>query len=252
LELTDSLALDDFLLALRRFACRRGLPTAFYSDNAKTFIAASDRLLAYFGTHCPKFRRINPLSPWWGGWWERLVRSVKSRLKKTVGKGCLSRKALETTLLEVEATVNSRPLTFVGDTLDTLSPMTPSHFLIGRPAGFQPVVDLEIESVVTTIELQAHEAHRVQRLNDFWKVWSREYLCNLPPIVNKFKSKGDLKKGSLVLIKEDNTPRLCWPVGVVEKLYPGRDGLCRSVEIRTKRGVVTRSIQRLYDLEVLY
>jgi hypothetical protein len=42
---------------------------------------------------------------------------VKSGLKKIVGKSCLSRKALETTLIEVEATVNSRPLTFVGDTL---------------------------------------------------------------------------------------------------------------------------------------
>ena len=38
IELTDSLSLNDFLLALRRFVARRGLPSVFYSDNAKTFV----------------------------------------------------------------------------------------------------------------------------------------------------------------------------------------------------------------------
>jgi hypothetical protein len=41
--------------------------------------------------------------------------NVKSGLKKTIGKNSLSRKALEITLVEVESTVNSRPITFVSD-----------------------------------------------------------------------------------------------------------------------------------------
>ena len=128
LELTDSLSLPDFMLALRRFVARRGLPSAIFSDNAKTFIAASDRLRAALGPNCPKFIRINPISPWWGGWWERLVGSVKVGLKKSVGKASLSRKELETTLIEAEACINSRPLTTVGDSTDSLTPLTPSHF----------------------------------------------------------------------------------------------------------------------------
>ena len=42
------------------------------------------------------------------------------------------RSELETRLHEVEATVNSRPLTFVGDWLDVEKPLTPSYFLIGK------------------------------------------------------------------------------------------------------------------------
>jgi hypothetical protein len=38
LELTDSLSLADFMLAIHRFVARRGLPSAIFSDNAKTFI----------------------------------------------------------------------------------------------------------------------------------------------------------------------------------------------------------------------
>ena len=50
LELTDSLCLSDCLLAVRRFSARRGLPTVFYSDNATTFTAMSNKLKQYF---CP-------------------------------------------------------------------------------------------------------------------------------------------------------------------------------------------------------
>ena len=89
-----------------------------------------------------------------------------------------------------------------------------------------------------------------RKLDRFWKVWSDDYLRNLPPSVPKFQKKGQLREGSVVLIHEDNLPRLRWPVGIVVKLYPGRDGLVRAVDVRTKKGVYTRSVQRLHDLEL--
>ena len=33
------------------------------------------------------------------------------------------------------------------------------------------------------------------------------------------------KKGSVALIKEDNVPRLSWPLGVITELFPGKDGV---------------------------
>ena len=107
LELTDSLSLPDFLLAFRRFSARRGLPTVVYSDNAKTFQAAESTLLKYFGHLSSEWKFIAPRSPWWGGWWERLIRSIKSALKKTLGVRCLQKSELETTLHEIEACINS-------------------------------------------------------------------------------------------------------------------------------------------------
>ena len=40
------------------------------------------------------------------------------------------------------------------------------------------------------------------------------------------------------------------PHKLIVKVYPGRDGIIRSADIRTKRGILTRPIQKLHDLEL--
>ena len=47
-------------------------------------------------------------APWWGGYWERLVQSVKRCLKKTIGKSKLIFDELATVLVEIESTLNNR------------------------------------------------------------------------------------------------------------------------------------------------
>ena len=95
LELVDSLNAFDALLAMRRFMSRRGLPAIIYSDNAKTFKSLKGKMLSLFGHTCPKWKFIAPRSPWWGGFWERMVKSVKSATRKTVGSSFLTRSELE-------------------------------------------------------------------------------------------------------------------------------------------------------------
>ena len=108
IELVDSLSLEDFLLAFKRFSARRGQPSFIYSDNAKTFRAAHN-LLQREAEHTGIVWKFSvPLAPWWGGWWERLIRSVKSALRKTLGKRLVTRIQLETILEEIEACVNSK------------------------------------------------------------------------------------------------------------------------------------------------
>ena len=51
---------------------------------------------------------------------------------KTLGKQCLTKPELETCLCEVVASINSRPLTFVGANIETSVPLTPNHFLCGQ------------------------------------------------------------------------------------------------------------------------
>ena len=249
LELTGSLTLDEFMLAFRRFSARRGVPSTVYSDNACTFKGADLLLQRYFGRLAPVWKFITPQSPWHGGWWERLVRSVKLALRKSLAQRCLSRVELETVLIEIEACVNSRPITFVGDTVDSPAPLTPNHFLTGHSIGFQ-AREAEDPSAVTAKALGGRARIREQRLNRFWSVWSDEYLRNLPPAVSKFRSRGKLCEGSVVLIQNENLPRLKWELAVVTRLFPGRDGVVRSAEVRTAGGKKTRPVQRLHDLEV--
>ena len=168
LEITNSLALNDCVLAVRRFVARRGLPSTIYSDNAKTFKAFSKQLGGIFGHLAPSWKFIAPLAPWWGGWWERLIKSVKGSLKKSVGTKCLTRCELETVIHEVEACLNSRPLTFASGEIEHENPLTPAHFLIGRP----PLVQIPTEETnvaITGQDLREREIIRRTVLDLFWK-----------------------------------------------------------------------------------
>ncbi|KRX69163.1 hypothetical protein T06_4283 [Trichinella sp. T6] len=53
--------------------------------------------------------------PWCGGYWERLVKSVKTALRKVLAKALVSREELVIILCEIEAPINVRPLTTISD-----------------------------------------------------------------------------------------------------------------------------------------
>ena len=249
LELVDALSTYDTVLAFRRLVARRGLPKVIYSDNAKGFVAAPDKILGQFGPLTPEWRFIAPNSPWWGGWWERLVRSMKSALRKTVGGNCLARAELETTLHEIEACINSRPLTFVSDDPDQEKPLTPSHFLLGHDGHYLSERS-EPAPIETADDARQRFDLRQSVVDKFWIVWSSEYLRNLPPW--RGVSQGHtLREGSMVLVEADHRPRLQWPLGIITQVFPGKDGLIRTVEVKTSSGKLVRSVQRVHDLEIM-
>ena len=250
LELTESMDVDEFLLAFQRFAARRGVPSIVYCDNFRTFKCAERLLQKQYGQLAPTFKYSAPLAPWWGGQFERMVRTVKSALRKSLGQRCLTKGELRTILTEIEACVNSRPLTTVSDAPEDPLPLTPAHFLTGHSVGFQ-VRAAEEPTAPTAESLRARAKVRDRRLTRFWSVWSQDYLRSLPLAVRRFKTRGKLVEGSVVLLRDENRPRLRWEMGVVTRLFPGRDGVPRSAEVRVGRGVKTRAVQRLHDLEVL-
>ena len=66
-----------------------------------------------------------------GGFYERMVKGVKTCLKKVLGKSQLSFDELSTTLTEIEAVLNSRPLTYSYSD-EIREPITLAHLIIGR------------------------------------------------------------------------------------------------------------------------
>ena len=244
-ELVDSLSCYTTALALRRFSARRGLPRIIYSDNHKGFQKCSEVLTSFFGPMAPEWRYTAPLSPWRGGWWERLVRSCKSALRKTLGSKSVSIEELETILHEAEACVNSRHHTFVSDEVENAQPLTPSHFLLGHNRGFYNSTQVDPQC-----DLSA--SYKCQRCSParFWKVWSADYIRSLPACKGSAKA-GIFTPGSLVLLEEAGLPKLEWPLGVVEEVLPSRDGLVRTVQVRTKKGKFIRSVPRIRLLELI-
>ena len=82
---------ETFIRSFKRFICRRRIPRLVVSDNAKTFKTAARVLSSVF--ELPEVQRylLNlkvkwrfdlERAPWWGGFNERLIRSVERCLKK--------------------------------------------------------------------------------------------------------------------------------------------------------------------------
>ena len=65
-----------------------------------------------------------------GGIFERMIKSAKRCLKKSVERASVTYDELSTLVTEIEAVLNSRPLTYVS-TVDLEEPLTPSHLLLG-------------------------------------------------------------------------------------------------------------------------
>jgi hypothetical protein len=126
--------------------------------------------------------------------------------------------------------------------------LTPSHFLLGK-GSISNVQVTEDYANLSISSFSEREQDRLITLNKFWEIWSEEYLRNLPSAIPKFQNQGQIKMGSLVLIREDNTPRMHWLIGVIERVHQGRDGVVRSADIRTSKGLRTRAIQRIHLLE---
>ena len=251
LELTESLLTSEFLLCFRRFTARRGIPRKIYSDNARTFTSAANQLANHYGVHVPAWQFIVPRAPFWGGWWERLVRSVKSALRKSLGTHSLAKKELETVLCEVEQSINSRPLTPTSEHPGEPGPLTPAHFLMEQPLGIQ--IQDNLVRPLSAVELAEKYSARQLCLSRFWKIWKEQYITNLPPIVRSHKKGGTVVVGDIVLIRDEPlVSRLQWPLAKVVKVHPGADGKIRSVDVRTAKGIVCRPIQRLHRLEVGY
>ena len=77
--------------------------------------------------------------PWWVDYCERMIEGVKQSVKKTMGRTTLDYDELQTAVLEIEAIINARPLTYVYvDEESPSSPLIPSHLINGRRVAITP------------------------------------------------------------------------------------------------------------------
>ncbi|XP_045541887.1 uncharacterized protein LOC123723351 [Papilio machaon] len=125
-----------------------------------------------------------------------------------------------------------------------LLPLTPAHFLIGRPLVAPASEDL---TAANTSRLVRYE--RIEQLRqNFWKRWSQEYIAELQTRTKWQNNTDTIVPNTLVLIKDENAPPLKWRLGRVIRTFPGKDGLARIADIRTANGVIQRSYPRICPL----
>ncbi|CAK9816150.1 hypothetical protein ANTPLA_LOCUS8900 [Anthophora plagiata] len=242
LEVVSDLTTEAFLASLKRFFARRGYSQIIYSDNGTNFVGAKNKLSELFALlrtekHNDKISRYlvdrniqwkfsPPRSPHFGGLWESAVKSFKGHLVRTIGDTMFTYEELSTIVTEIEAVLNSRPLTPLSPDPNDFCALTPAHFLI----------------------VWQH----TQRIKQhFWSRWYKEYLNELN-IRTKWRqnSAGRLKVRTLVLIKEENLPPCQWRLGRIWEIHPGEDNIVRVVTIRTNHGIYKRSVKNICPLPI--
>ncbi|GFU22779.1 integrase catalytic domain-containing protein [Trichonephila clavipes] len=234
------------------FIARRGRPRTIYCDNGTNFRGAFNDLSKLNWnkiveeTRTPKilWKFIPPTAAWWGGWWERLVRTVKELLKRTLGRSVLKYDELYTVLCDCESIINCRPLTYVSENPEELIPLTPSMFLISnKNSNIEDIEELNSNSLNKRIK------YRSKLLKDLRQRFRNEYLSQLIQKHNEKESR-DPQIGEVVLVGDDNKKRLFWALAKIIELIPGRDGKIRTVRLKTQDGKMLRPIQRMYPLEI--
>ncbi|XP_051788795.1 uncharacterized protein LOC114659410 [Erpetoichthys calabaricus] len=175
--------------------------------------------------------------------WERMIGVVRHILDSMLlqsGRVRLTHEVLTTLMAEVITIINARPLVPVSSDPEHPNVLTPSMLLtqkIGTPFLSQ--------SNFGTGEMLRHQWKRVQYLaEEFWSRWRTEYLSTLQTRQKWQNKRPDIKEGDVVLLKEKQVRRNEWPMGIIMKAVPSKDGLIRKVEIKIVQQGATKILYR--------
>ena len=258
IEVASSLDTGSFISALRRFIARRGQPEEMRSDNGGNFVRGERELREainewnqsqihdFLLQRNIKWTFNPPAGSHHGGVWERCIRSVRKVMKALIKEQLLDDEGLNTLMCEVEAIINGRPITKLSDDPRDLEPLTPNHLLLLRSGPAVPPGNF------TSHDNYSNRRWRqVQYLADvFWWRWVREYLPSLQQRQKWHKQRRNFAVDDIVLVLDDNKPRNSWPLGRILEVYTNRkDGLVRSVKLKTSTSELVRPIDKIVLLE---
>ena len=179
-----------------------------------------------------------------GGIWERQVRTVRKVLAGLLLEhgSRLDFESFQTFLCEVEAIINSRPLTTVTSDPDDLDPLTPNHILQGRSHLIVPPPGIFQKEALYLKK----RWRRVQYLaNVFWSRWRNEYLLLQQRRLKWTTPSRNLCVNDIVLIKDESSPRNCWPLGRIVEVEPDSNGQVRTVTVKTQNSQFRRPVNKL-------
>ena len=123
--------------------------------------------------------------------------------------------------------------------------ITPSHLLYGRNISKRNIMHIDYRE--NTAENTQQQYKRVKFIiNHFNNRFYEEYILALQERhqydVRKFNNESKLCVNDVVLIQEENRPRVKWRKGKISKLPNSKDGLVRGVELVVNKGMSNKTI----------
>jgi hypothetical protein len=220
------------------FCSEYGTPTKVYSDNGSN--------LQHFEYTCRKislevcqrdtpwveWRFIPVASPWWGGFYERMVGMMKKILYKTCSKMRVPSELHAHHLVkQAQHCLNNRPLWGLNQ--------DPGSIRIIKPNSFKNV-SVENSTVETSdpigvsAELMLKHLYDAQhrRITEIWQEFHLGYMSALrvhaQKSTHKFKI-NNLKVGDLVLYESPGTVRNFWPIARIRGFVTSQSGKPKAV-----------------------
>ena len=261
LEAVSDLTSQGFIAAFKRFVARRGHCADLFSDNGTNFVGAARELRSLFtqetstltmeiakclANNGTTWHFIPPHAPHFGGLWEAGIKSTKHHLRRVIGTATLTFEEISTLLYQIEACLNSRPLSQIGTNSQDPTPLTPGHFLIGEPLLLVPENNYETSSISSLKRWQLTQ----KMLQQFWRRWSSEYLSQFLHRYKWANKTPEPEIGDLVLVKEDGLPPAKWLLGRITSKHPGLDNITRVVTLNCKGVTFKRPVHKLCILPV--
>lgn len=276
LDIAGDLSGKQFLLIFRRFVARFGQPGKILSDNAPQFHLVASTLdhtfrflhqqedVQNFSAKAGiKWIFIPPSAPWGGSLYERMIRTIKTSLRKSLGQKILPIEELRTLLSEITSVVNCRPLTYIYDE---------ARGLVLRPIDLiQAVGDIQAPlleedhtdpewtppHINTANQLLQYWKTSQKWLDKFWKYFQSEYLLSLRERY-QFKlsqphstTKRVPEVNEIVLLEDAQQPRNTWQLGRIVKLHFSSDNQIRSVDVcLPNKKIIKRPINKICPLEI--
>jgi len=217
LELVNDLSCNAFTAALKRFISRREMfKQNIYCDNENNFVGAARSLTDPYEwviknkeknaqvclPDCIEWHFIPPNSPYMCGLLEASVQSVKYHLHRIIETEYLTFEEVATLISQIEACLNSRPITSQSNDPNDERPLTPAHFLVGDSI-LLPIEQDNADTPMNKLQRWSRVQSMVQSL---WERWSNDYITSLQQRGKWHKQCPNINVGDLVIIKETNIP----------------------------------------------
>ena len=271
LQLLDNLTSLAVFEAIMTLWASHGPIRQFISDNGTNFVGAANiihsdsRKIIQFLRETKKeietelaekthasWAFIPVQSPWFGGFYERLIQSVKKSIAASIEDRKVTRIAFNIALQEAAHRINCRPLTHNPISSEDEEVLTPHHlakFRSGWPL-------LQSIHGMKSIPDPLSDKNQYRRGRILAEEMSRKFVSQYLPVLTKrtkwFKDFTPLKAGDLVLLIDPNYTRKAWERARVKKVYYAKDGNGRVADILMPDGTEkkNRSVKRLAKLDI--
>ena len=143
--------------------------------------------------------------------------------------------------------MNSRPITNVPSEINDPLLLKPNPFLLGRASVNYPPGVFEKQKVAMSKSWKSAQ----ELASHFWNEFLREYIPSQQTRSKWNKTSKNPKVNDLLWLLEDFTPRGLWPLAKFIEIYPGSDGVVRSMKLRTRHGEKVRPVIKLSKVFII-